>query len=596
MTTEPAQALSPLGVLPPAGPTCVHLPLNVTPQELARYAVGLANARGGTVMVGVDVVGQEHAERDAGELHPLMITHAIFELSGGRLTVNVQHHRVPGGARVLTVFVPQAPYVLAAPDGAVMAWDGAHLVPVLPGEGEPVADRDYTAVVPPDASLADLDPAEVARLRLLGRRIDAANLPDLDFLQELGLLVPSGGALRPTLAAILLAGTDAALRAHLPQAEVCYFHHQANDVEFQFREDLRRPIPSLLLRLSELIQARNRFTPVQVGLFRVEVWDHDESVYREALLNALTHRDYTLRDVVHVHHYPDRLEIMNPGGFPGGITPGNILRHQPKRRNPLLAGVLARLGLVEQAGVGVDKMFSLMLRHGKEPPEYVNYPDAVTLTLHGSAFDSDFVRFVARKQEELPQLSLDMLIVLSLLSREGEAPRAQLARALQLPEDRTPRLLRQMEDLALITRAGIGRGIAYRLAPDVAAALGQEKQRGLSAVPGLPEPAERPTLLAPPAAVAPAPTPAAPRRVSEPAPTSHAGPSPSETRAIALALARERGRVRNADLREVCGLTNQQAWRALRSLVNAGLLRRLGSGTRDAYYELGEGVGRREEG
>ena len=123
------------------------------------------------------------------------------------------------------------------------------------------------------------------------------------------------------------------------------------------------------------------------------------------------------------------------------------------------------------------------------------------------------------------------------------------------------------------------------------------EQRGLSAVPGLPEPAERPTLLAPPAAAAPAP--AAPRRVAEPtppSPASHAGPSPSETRAIALALARERGRVRNADLCEVCGLTHQQAWRVLRGLVNAGLLRRLGSGTRDAYYELGEGVGRREEG
>lgn len=70
--------------------------LNVSPQDLARYAVGLANARGGTVLVGVDVLDLPAAERDAGELHPLMVTHAIFELSGGRLTVNVQHHRLPG--------------------------------------------------------------------------------------------------------------------------------------------------------------------------------------------------------------------------------------------------------------------------------------------------------------------------------------------------------------------------------------------------------------------------------------------------------------------------------------------------------------------
>ncbi|GAA5533080.1 ATP-binding protein [Deinococcus aluminii] len=572
MTPDSADAISPLGVLPPPGPSCVHLPLDVTPQELARYAVGLANARGGTVLVGADAPrAQGTGERDAGELHPLMVTHAIFELSGGRLTVNVQHHRQPGGGKVLAVFVPQAPYVLAAPDGAVLAWDGSHLVPVTPAESEPIAQQDYTAVVPPDASLADLDPHEVARLRGLGQKGGLGHLPDLDFLRELGLLLPSGGALRPTLAGILLAGTPAALKAHVPQAEVCFYHHQTPDVEFQFREDLLRPIPALLTRLAELIQARNHFTPVQVGLFRIEVWDQDEAVYREALLNALTHRDYTLRDAVHVHHYPDRLEIMNPGGLPGGITPGNILRHQPKRRNPLLAEVLARLGLVERAGVGVDKMYGLMLRHGKEPPEYTTYPDAVTLALHSPGFDAEFVRFVARKQEEMQTLSLDMLIVLSLLAREGEATRTHLARALQLPEDRTPRLLRGMEDHGLIARSGVGRGIAYTLSEEVRRALGRER-------PG-------PQATPPPPAQGTPEVPARAPRPPRPAPDA-SGPTPAEVRAVALALAREQGRVRNRELREACGLNTQQAWRVLRRLVLEGHLVKRGTGTRDAAYEL----------
>ncbi|WP_291426433.1 helix-turn-helix domain-containing protein [Deinococcus sp.] len=587
MTSDalPADAISPLGVLPPAGPTCVHLPLSVTPEELARYAVGLANARGGTVLVGVDRIGDDAAGPTAGELHPLMVTHAIFELSHGRLTVNVQHHRLPGGARVLAVFVPQAPYVLAAPDGAVIAWDGLQLVPVSSPESDPVADQDYTAVAPPDASLADLDPAEVARLRSLGRRIEAANLPDLDFLRELGLLIPSGGALRPTLAAILLAGTPAALRAHVPQSEVCYYHHQTPDVEFEFRENLLRPIPALLTRLAELIQARNRFTPVQVGLFRIEVWDQDEAVYREALLNALTHRDYTLRDVIHVHHYPDRLEIMNPGGMTGGITPGNILRHQPKRRNPLLAGVLARLGLVEQAGVGVDKMFSLMLRHGKEPPEFTSYPDAVTLALHSPGFDAEFVRFVARKQEEMQTLSLDMLIVLSVLAREGEATRADLARALQLPEDRTPRLLRGMEEHGLIVRAGVGRGIAYRLSAEVCVALGRKTAPLPSPTSDVPEPQPVPSPL-PEKAAGPTAPPLPRNNAPQVKVAAQDTPTTAEVRAIALALAREQGQVRNVQLRETCGLNNQQAWRALRKLVDDGLLLRIGKGTRDAAYRL----------
>ncbi|UFA51384.1 helix-turn-helix domain-containing protein [Deinococcus radiophilus] len=610
------------------------------PDELARYAIGLANARGGTILVGAD----ESAEVEVKDLHPLMLTHAIFELSGGRLSVNVQSHRQPGGHEVLSVFVPRAPYVLSDPAGAVLAWDGHHLVPVSQTEAEPVADADYTAIIPPDASLADIDPAEVGRLRLFAERSGGqraapiAGLADIDFLRELGLLAPSNGALRPNLAGILLAGTPAALRAHIPQGEVCFFHHMTLDVEFQFREDLLRPIPATLARLAELIQARNRFTPVQVGLFRIEVWEQDETVYREALLNALTHRDYQLRDAVHVHLYPNRLDIMNPGGLPGGITPGNILRHQPKRRNPLLAQVLARLGLIEQAGVGVDKMFGLMLRHGKEPPEFTTYPDAVELTLHSMGFDAEFVRFVARKQEELQTLSLDMLIVLSLLAREGEATRATLARALQLAEDRTPRLLRQMEDIGLIERAGVGRGIAYLLAPESREALQRQGLR--QAMQTRPAPAEAaasttgdhdgaPAPVLPrqttpqlwnkgtlswsqlglgghgtsfpgqtqsrPAA-APAPdkqssaSPSSPpASVLSQTPTPAAehlhGPTRDEIRAIALALAREKGAVRNPDLRQACGLNVQQAWRVLRKLCDEGHLRRTGQG-RSAAYQL----------
>ncbi|ADV67375.1 putative transcriptional regulator [Deinococcus maricopensis DSM 21211] len=531
------------------------LPVDISPQDLARYAVALSNTKGGTIVVGVGKNGVQ----DASDIHPLQVTHAIFELSGGKLSVNVQHHRVPGeDVRVLLIFVPQAPYVLAAPDGEVVAWDGAHLVPVTGATSDRVVQLDYTSTVPPTGSLSDLDPVEVARLRAMGQRGALAQLADLDFLSELGLIVDVQGEWRPTIAGILLAGTPRALRTFVAQAEVCYYHHATSDVEFQFREDLLRPLASLLARLHDLIQARNAFTPVQVGLFRIEVWDFDEAVYREALLNALTHRDYTVRDVVHVHHFPDRLEISNPGGFPGGITSENVLRHQPKRRNPLLAEVLAKLGFVERAGVGVDKMYQLMLRHGKEPPEFTTYPDAVTLALHNPGFDAEFVRFVARKQEEMQTLSLDMLIVLSVLKREGEVSRAHLAEALQLPEDRTPRLLQMMEDRGLIAHTGRGTARLYELSADSRAAL----KRAVSSV--------APMRMAPARPGAPARVPAGPREV-------------------ALELARREEGVGNADLREACGLNTQQAWRVLNALCTGGHIEKRGSGHRTArYYVSGQ--------
>lgn len=543
-----------------ATPERILLSTQVGPETLARYAIGLANARGGLLIVGA---AGGHME-DASDIHPLQITHAIFELSSGKLSVNA-HHQQAFGASVMVVYVPQAPYLLASRDGEVLAWDGLKLSPI---EGlwdrSPQAQPDFTATVPPMSSLSDIDPLEVGRLRrgLQGRASGLGQLADMDFLRELNLLIDVDGTLKPNLAGILMAGTPQALKRHIPQAEVSYYHHSRGDVEFSFREDLLQPLPAMVERLRDLIQLRNSFSPLQVGLFRIEVWDFDEVVYREAILNALMHRDYQLRDTVHIHHYPDRLEISNPGGLPGGITAENILRHQPKRRNPILAEALAKLGYVERAGVGVDKMYQLLLRHGKEPPEFTSYKDAVTLSIHNPGFDAEFVKFVARKQEEMQTFSLDMLIVLSCLNRMGEGNRADLATALQLPEDRIVRLLHLMEEKELIIRSGRGRASLYELAR-----------------------ASRTLLSGSRAPVQPSPSSALPRPAQvTSAPIVRGYINNPELELLVLQQASLPEGTANAELRDLLGLDVQQTSRLLRHLVKKGRLRKQGTSSRKTRY------------
>lgn len=98
--------------------------------------------------------------------------------------------------------------MLAAPDGSVNAWDGQGFIPVSPMQ----AQQDYTATVL-EASLADLDPLEVAQLRAIAQG-ELTHLADPDFLRELGLVTetrtPTGQELRPTVAGLLLAGTERA--------------------------------------------------------------------------------------------------------------------------------------------------------------------------------------------------------------------------------------------------------------------------------------------------------------------------------------------------------------------------------------------------
>ncbi len=429
----------------------LFLTTDLTPEDLARYAAGLANNQGGRILLGVTPEGRIQG---ASGIHPLQITHALFELSAGTLIPHVEPIETPEGS-VLVLTIPQSPTVIAIGPGNAPFWDGKVLREKPTGEALP-AEPDYTATVPPTASLSDLDPVEVLRIRriLEDRRSDLAALPDLDLLHALGLLERQGHEAKPNLAGLLLAGTPLALKRHLPQAEISYYYHEHDDVEYTFREDILKPIPAALDRLKDLIQARNSFHPLTVGLFRLEVWDFDAEVYREAILNALVHRDWRVHDAVQIHHHKNRLEISNPGSFPHGITPDNILRHPPKRRNPRLAEALAKLGYIERAGVGVDKMYRLLIKYGKEPPLYLTYPDALTLVIRNPEFDEGFVRWVAEAQEKQGTFTLDYLIVLGHLKREGHSDLEALAATLQLPKTQARRLLHQMEGAGLIQREG----------------------------------------------------------------------------------------------------------------------------------------------
>jgi ATP-dependent DNA helicase RecG len=367
---------------------------------------------------------------------------------------------------------------------------------------------------------------------------------------------------QPNLAGILLAGTARALQRYVPQSELDYYHHATPDLEFEFRETIQKPLPALLERLRELVQARNQYKSLQVGLFRIEVWDFDEVVYREAILNALVHRDYTSRDTVQIHHHPDRLEISNPGGFAGGISADNILRHAPKRRNPVLAEALARLGYIERAGIGVDRMYRLLLQHGKEPPEYTSYADSVVLTLRNPEFDEGFARFVARKQEEIGALTLDTLIVLANLKREREADREALSKALQLAPAGLPRLLRPLEDAGLIAR----HQDTWTLSQEALAAIGSSSRLGLQARATSAKPARRST-----------PTSSKPERTARQV--------RAELRQTVLGLLKRTDSIANRDVRAALGLTLNGASHLLRAMVREGLLTRIGPTPKATRYQ-----------
>lgn len=251
-------------------------------------------------------------------------------------------------------------------------------------------------------------------------------------------------------------GKEQSINRLLPQAEVIYLHYsETNLEEYDARLDMKAPIISVIDRLSEKIQDSNRIVNVQVGLFRREIADFPEKVFQEALLNALSHRDYQSQGAVYVKHYPNKIVIENPGAFLDGITEENIITHPSVPRNKLIAETLQHLKYVQRTGQGVDIIFREMLSSGKPFPEYRSYNDAVSLTIYSAVDDVDFVKFIANEENELGRtFSLSELMVLRYLKDNSKITVPETERLIQGDRDQAQNACNNLKRYGLIELSG----------------------------------------------------------------------------------------------------------------------------------------------
>jgi ATP-dependent DNA helicase RecG len=149
---------------------------------------------------------------------------------------------------------------------------------------------------------------------------------------------------------LILLGTRAVLGRCLPQAELIFEYRSSEAAgPAADREEYREGFLAWQDKLWRKINLRNDRQSYQDDFFRMDLPTFDEVPVREAVLNALAHRDYRLGGSVFVRQYAKRLEVVSPGGLPPGITPENIIDQQ-NPRNRRLAEALAKCGLIERSG------------------------------------------------------------------------------------------------------------------------------------------------------------------------------------------------------------------------------------------------------
>lgn len=443
-------------------------------EKLVDYCVALANEGGGKIILGVT---DQRPRRICGSRafsEPGRTEAGLFERLQQRIPV--EEMLLPEG-RVLVVHVPpRLPGTAWQIGGSYLKRAGDDLVAMTAEELKGIfaeTGPDFSAQPCSGATIQDLSSEAIQefRARWAKKAKDDRRLTwaDEEVLTNAELLVDG----QVTYAALILFGTRAALGRHLAQAEVV-FEYRPTEASGPAadREDYREGFFLFHDALWNRINLRNDRQSYQEGLFRLDLLTFDEVPVREALLNAMAHRDYRLGGSVFVRQYPRRMEIVSPGGFPPGITLENLLDQQ-NPRNRRLAEALAKCGLIERSGQGVNLMVESAIRQGKRLPDFTgSSAHEVRLVLPGTVQYPALVRFLERIGEERLQAfsTLDFLVLESLHQEKA------LTEAMK---ERLPRLV----EAGAIEPLGQGRARRYVLSKALYASMGamgvHTRKRGL---------------------------------------------------------------------------------------------------------------------
>lgn len=413
-----------------------------TVKALAEAAACFANAQGGIVVAGVRDRVRGPAAFEGTELDADVVLRRVYELTNPSLIVSVavlQHE----GARLLIITVPRSADVHQV-DNRVTRRVGTSCEPMSAAQiaallserrGEDWSSEDS------GRALEDVNGVALERARVLVRaspdpaRRRYAEESDRDLLRILGVVTPAGTL---THAGELLLCDPPASRPLI----VYQFRRTAAGEPVVSRPE--GPLLLALLRTLELVSARLDTTPVNLpGGVQVQLADLPEAAVREAIANAVIHRDYRVTGAVAVEHAPTRLAISSPGPLVQGVTVDNILTTSSRPRNPQLANAVRLLGLSEEAGVGVDRMYREMVSVGHQPPIFDESSVDVRVSLLGGAPNAHLARYVAT----LPPAEVDdadsMIILFTLLTKRTVSAKT-LAGLLQKSETEVEAVLRRV--------------------------------------------------------------------------------------------------------------------------------------------------------
>ena len=450
--------------------------------QALELAVCLANGQGGTVVFGVKDHMRSFEKAIVGiDFAPdlMRLTGELYDRIDPKLPVEFEWLE-ENSRRILLMHVRSVmpPYTTSSGKGWIRV--GRECKPLtgslLRQLREKSGINDITAEILPITTAEAVSPSAMEILR---REMRAMSAPaellafsDAELCQKLGIAKDD----KLTVGGLLAVGKAEMLARFVPNHEWKY-SRMRSDTEYDSAPfSGRESIFVALDKLTLLVGQKNPVTIIPSGLFHPEFPQYPMIAWREAIMNAFAHRDYSIPGMVFIRHWPDRLEINSPGAFIGGVNPQNILHHPPVTRNRyLVETILMATRLVNRSNLGVPRIFRALLEEGKEPPIFEEAGDVVKLTFLGQKVDQGFQRMINELlHRQGTAIDIDDLLLLHAFSRRRELQWNELKQVYPYDERRLHEKLARLEHgLGMIRRAGTGRGTTYILSRKAVALIDQ---------------------------------------------------------------------------------------------------------------------------
>lgn len=374
-------------------------------RSLYGYCVAIGNEGGGKLILGVkNKINPATGMRDIIGTNAILsvqtATEGIYKALGRRIEIeNINTEK----GNVQVVHVPPHP------TGEAFKFYGVYLM----RNGENIEEmdngtlariinetrQDFSAQINKSATFEDMDTVAMETLKKKWtektKNKDLQSLTHKAVLEKLLLITREG----ITNACILLVGKSEEIARLISCAEIFLeWRAEAGKPEHDSREIFRGPYILSQDKIWDFVNSRNTRVPFKQGFFEMDIWAYDEGSIREASLNAFAHREYRNKtEPIYIRISPEKVSVKSPGGFLPGVNAENAIDAEGKWRNHRLMEVLGMIGLVERAGIGLDRIYKAAISQGKGLPDFDGTTNEyVLLNVPAKIKDLNFVYYLQK--------------------------------------------------------------------------------------------------------------------------------------------------------------------------------------------------------